>query len=59
MLAAATSPASLSFFPADPGHIENAAEQPLRSRGDVLTLSLEKSHQRREPVERLRGTLVA
>ena len=52
-------PGTLSFFPADAGLIENAADQPLSFAPDALTLALEKSHQRREPVERLRGTLVA
>ncbi|MBY0274884.1 thioredoxin family protein, partial [Candidatus Binatia bacterium] len=49
----------LAFFPAEPGVVENAAEQPQSIAGDVVTISLEKSRQRREPVERLRGTLVA
>ena len=52
-------PGTLSFFPSDPGLIENAADQPLTFAPDALTLALEQSHQRREPVERLRGTLVA
>lgn len=56
---AGVQPGTLSFFPADPDHIENAAEQPQSIGPDGVTLSLEKSRQRREPVERLRGTLVA
>lgn len=52
-------PASVTFFPADPGHVENAADQPQSIARDLVTVSLEKSRQRREPVERLRGTLVA
>lgn len=49
----------LAFFPAEPGVVENASEQPQSIAGDAVTISLEKSRQRREPVERLRGTLVA
>jgi thiol:disulfide interchange protein DsbD len=49
----------LAFFPAKPGLVENAAEQPHSVAADVVTVSLEKSRQRREPVEQLRGTLVA
>jgi thiol:disulfide interchange protein DsbD len=49
----------MTFFPAEPGLVEHAAEQPFAVAGDVATLSLERSRQRREPVERLRGTLVA
>jgi thiol:disulfide interchange protein DsbD len=52
-------PASLTFFPADAGLIENAAEQPQSIARDLVTVSLERAHQRREPVERLRGALVA
>jgi len=52
-------PGSLVFFPADAGLIENASEQPQSIARDLVTVSLEKSHQRREPVERLRGALVA
>jgi thiol:disulfide interchange protein DsbD len=55
----ADGPASLTFFPADAETIENAAEQVLAPAADGFTLALETSHQRREPVERLRGTLVA
>ena len=49
----------LAFFPADPGFVENASAQPQSVAGDVATISLEKSRQRREPVQQLRGTLVA
>jgi thiol:disulfide interchange protein DsbD len=47
------------FFPADPQHIDNAAPQELTRARDGLTLALEPSPQRREPVQRLRGMLVA
>lgn len=50
---------ALAFFPADPGLVENASDQPQSTAGDAVTISLEKSRQRREPVEQLRGTLVA
>lgn len=49
----------LAFFPAEPGFVENAAEQPQSVAADVVTVSLERSRQRRAPVEHLRGTLVA
>ena len=56
---AAGAAGGLAFFPADPDHVENAAEQPQSVAADVVTVSLEKSRQRRAPVEHLRGTLVA
>jgi thiol:disulfide interchange protein/DsbC/DsbD-like thiol-disulfide interchange protein len=50
---------ALTFFPAEPELIENAAAQPQSIAGDAVTIALEKSHQRREVVQQLRGTLVA
>ena len=52
-------PGGIAFFPADPEHIENAAPQALRRRDGAAILELAVSSQRREPIERLRGTLVA
>lgn len=52
-------PGALTFFPAEPGLIENAAAQPQSIADDVVTIGLERSRQRQQPVERLRGTLVA
>jgi len=52
-------PGQVTFFPADPGHVENASEQTQSIARDLVTVSLERARQRREPVERLRGALVA
>src|SRR5262249_54331396 len=49
----------VQFFPADPEHIENAAPQEVTRAKSGVTLSLEVAHQRREPMQRLRGTLAA
>jgi thiol:disulfide interchange protein DsbD len=59
LLIADAPPGGIAFFPADPEHIENAAPQTLRRRDGAATLELAVSSQRREPIERLRGTLVA
>lgn len=47
------------FFPAEPEHVENAAPQRVTREGGAATLALETARQRRAPIERLRGTLVA
>ncbi|MEW6272791.1 MAG: thioredoxin family protein [Thermodesulfobacteriota bacterium] len=52
-------PGEITFFPLDADHVENAAPQRLTHDRGTATLALVTSQQRREPVERLRGTLVA
>jgi thiol:disulfide interchange protein/DsbC/DsbD-like thiol-disulfide interchange protein len=52
-------PSSASFFPDDPKIITNAGPHSSTKEGDVLTITLKRDKNRKEPINRLRGVLVS
>lgn len=54
-----TLPSSATFFPEDPKIISNSAPQISSKDGDILKISLSRDPSRTEPIERVRGVLVA
>ncbi len=54
-----TLPSSATFFPEDPKIISNSAPQISSKDGDILKLSLLRDSSRTQPIDRVRGVLVA
>jgi len=52
-------PSSVTFFPEEPKIIANAAPQISSKDGDILKVSLLRDPSRSEPIDRVRGVLVA
>lgn len=54
-----TLPSAATFFPEDPKIISNSAPQISSKDGDILKISLLRDSSRTQPIDRLRGVLIA
>jgi thiol:disulfide interchange protein DsbD len=52
-------PSSATFFPEDPRIVSNSGPHLSKKEGGVLTLTLTRDRNRKEPINRLRGVLVS